>query len=98
MNWLYNHYGYVRYFKPGVVELNQHNYPAAERDFRSYLRIDDQPDGHYYLGQTLLAEGRLSAARAEFARDGYFYVMRRRPGGLWLPASRSTEYLRRLPK
>ena len=97
LNWLYLHYGYVRYFKPAVVELSQRNYSAAERDFHSYLRIDDQPDGHYYLGQTLLAEGRLSEARSEFARDGFFYIARH-SGGFWLPNSRSAEYLRHLPK
>ena len=94
LSWVYDHYSELRYFKPGVALFNQHQYPAAQRDFQSYLRLENDPDGHYYLGRTFLAEGNKVDARREFLQDG---ARVNGSGRLW-PNSRSASYLRQLRK
>jgi tetratricopeptide (TPR) repeat protein len=95
--WLYSHYSYLRYFKPGVASFNQHQYPAAERDFQLYLRLENDPDGHYYLGRTYLATGKTTEARRELMLDGTRYEMGKW-GGIWQPSKRSAPYLRQLSR
>ena len=97
LSWLYDHYSELRYFKPGMVLFKQHQYPAAERDFQSYLHLENDPDGHYYLGQTFLAEGKRIEARREFMLDGTRYD-NGKWGGKWEPNSRSASYLQQLRK
>ncbi len=69
LNVLYSHFAEFRYFRPGIRDFDARRYPAAEAEFRTYLHWVNDADGHYFLGQTLLAEGQISAARAEFLRD-----------------------------
>ncbi len=97
LSWLYDHYSELHYFKPGVALFNQHQYPAAERDFESYLHLENDPDGHYYLGRAFLAEGKTIEARREFMLDGTLLVQPRW-GSKWQPNSRSTPYLQQLRK
>ncbi len=97
LSWLYDHYSEMRYFKPGMASFNQQQYPAAERDFQNYLRLENDPDGHYYLGRTFLAEGKTTEARREFMLDGT-RCEGGRWGGRWLPNPRSASYLQQLRK
>lgn len=69
LNVLYSHFADFRYFRPGVRDFDARRYPAAEAEFRTYLHWVNDADGHYFLGRTLLAEGQVPAARAEFLRD-----------------------------
>ena len=96
LSWAYDHYAELRYFKPGVALFNQQHYPAAERNLRAYLRFDNDPDGHYYLGRTLLAEGKAAEARRELIQDGTRISPGRWSGG-WRQNSRSVPYLKQLP-
>ena len=94
LSWLYDHYSELYYFRPGVALFNQHQYPAAQRDFQRYLHLENDPDGHYYLGRTFLAEGNTAEARHEFMQDG----IRTNGNGRLRLNNRSASYLRQMPR
>ena len=69
LNFLYSYTTEFYCLRPGIAQYRQGNYRTAERDLRLYLRLENDPAGHYYLGRTLLAEGKEEAAYAQFDQD-----------------------------
>lgn len=79
------------YLRPGIAYFEAGQYGAAEHDLRWYLRFENDPTGHYWMGRTLLAEGRTAQARWEFLKD----VQQVSKYGMHINA-RSRYYLRQL--
>jgi tetratricopeptide (TPR) repeat protein len=54
---------YLSRYYLGVVQFNQHEFPAAEATLeRVAQQRPDNPEAHFYLGQVYLQEGRLDLA------------------------------------
>ena len=56
-------------YKPALADYRAGEYRAAEQGFREYLLFENDPDAHYYLARTYLAEGKLDQAKTEFLKD-----------------------------
>jgi len=84
------------YVNLGNVYYVRHQYDLAEEQFRKVIDIvPQQPDGYFFLGRTLMAEGRVAEAREQFERaiklDGTIPVFHYELGMALLKEGRKAE-------